>query len=97
MTPTTTCPHCGQQIALPISWRRRATDETGRAVMRASMLPQDHRCPKEAPQVSDDIRDLIERGSFGTPEAKRLRESVSDEDVARVLRRVRELEQEQDQ
>lgn len=33
------------------------------------------------------IAELIERSSLGTPEAKAARESVSDEDAARVLAR----------
>lgn len=45
-------------------------------------------------QPSEHIKRLIENSSLGTPEAKRLRASVSDEDVARVMKRVRELEQE---
>jgi hypothetical protein len=32
---------------------------------------------------------LIEKSSLGTPEAKRLRDSVSDEDVAEVMRRLK--------
>ena len=35
---------------------------------------------------------LVDRSSFGTPEAKAARESVSDEQVARVLARVKELD-----
>jgi hypothetical protein len=38
---------------------------------------------------------LIERSSLGTPEAKALRASVSDEDAARVMARVHELEAQQ--
>ena len=41
-----------------------------------------------------DIRELIERGSLGTPEAKALRATVTKDEVARVLARVRELEAE---
>jgi hypothetical protein len=37
---------------------------------------------------------LIERSSLGTPEAKALRATVSDEQVAKVMARVRELEAE---
>jgi len=37
------------------------------------------------------IADPIERSSLGTPAAKAARESVSDEQVASVMRRVREL------
>jgi hypothetical protein len=46
--------------------------------------------------MSDDIRDLIERGSLGTPEAKALRAQTSDADVARVMARVRHLERVRD-
>lgn len=38
---------------------------------------------------------LVDRSSFGTPEAKALRESVSDEEVARVIARAKELDAEQ--
>ena len=44
--------------------------------------------------MSERIRELIERSSLGTPEAKALRGSVPQEAVDRVLKRVRELEQE---
>lgn len=37
---------------------------------------------------------LVDRSSFGTPEAKAARASVSDEQVARVMKRVRELDAE---
>jgi hypothetical protein len=43
---------------------------------------------------SDDrptIEELVERSSLGTPEAKALRESVSPEAAAAVVRRSREL------
>jgi len=44
-------------------------------------------------KCSDEgVSDLIERGSLGTPEAKALRESVSDESVAKVMDRVREMD-----
>jgi hypothetical protein len=49
--------------------------------------------------VSDDdedaarIRELVERSSFGTPEAVALRASVSGEQVRRVLARRRELDE----
>jgi hypothetical protein len=43
-----------------------------------------------------DIRELIERSSLGTPEAKALRATVSREQVEKVLARVRELEVEGD-
>lgn len=39
----------------------------------------------------EQMRDLIDRGSLGTPEAKALRASVSRETVDRVLARAREL------
>lgn len=39
-----------------------------------------------------DIRELIERGSLGTPEAKAIRASVPREQVERVLAMARELE-----
>lgn len=39
-----------------------------------------------------DIEDLIEASSLGTPGAKALRDSVSDERVQRVLDRAREIE-----
>lgn len=38
-----------------------------------------------------DIRDLIEASSLGTPEAKALRESVSDETAQRIVARAEEL------
>lgn len=44
-----------------------------------------------------DIHDLIERGSLGTPEAKAIRATVSDEEVARVLALAEELEKEEQQ
>ena len=67
-----------------------------------------HRCPSTtAPPVGleqlvddleasaqRDIRELVERSSFGTPEAKRLRASVTDQDAARVLARVAYLDAE---
>ena len=37
------------------------------------------------------VAELIEAGSFGTPEAKALRESVSCEDAARVVARAKTL------
>lgn len=37
------------------------------------------------------ITDLIEASSFGTPEAKVLRESVSDEDARRVVARAKQI------
>lgn len=40
------------------------------------------------------IRDTIERSSLGTPEAKALRDSVSDEHAARIVKRAEELERE---
>ena len=43
--------------------------------------------------MSDHIRDLVERSSFGTDEAKAARESVSDEQAARVVQRARQIEQ----
>lgn len=46
----------------------------------------------EGPRSNERIQELIERSSFGTPAAKAARASVSDEQVARVLRRVKELE-----
>jgi len=39
------------------------------------------------------IEDLIERSSLGTPEAKALRATVSDEHAARIVARARELAQ----
>lgn len=38
-----------------------------------------------------DIHELIERSSLGTPEAKALRATVSDEQVRRIIRRSHEL------
>jgi len=38
------------------------------------------------------VEELIERSSLGTPASKALRESVSDEAVAKVMARVKELE-----
>lgn len=38
-----------------------------------------------------DIHELIERSSLGTPEAKAVRATVSDEQVRRIVRRSREL------
>lgn len=38
------------------------------------------------------IEDLIERSSLGTPEAKALRATVSDEHAARIVARAKELE-----
>ena len=47
------------------------------------------------PQIgSQRIRDLIEASSFGTPEAKAARETVTDEQVRRVLARAEELRRE---
>lgn len=37
------------------------------------------------------IEELVERSSLGTPEAKALRASVTDEEAARVVQRAREL------
>lgn len=45
-------------------------------------------------EATDGIRDMIDRGSLGTPEAKALRATVSDEAAARVVARARELEAE---
>lgn len=45
-----------------------------------------------AENISDRMRELIERGSLGTPEAKALRASVSREQVEKVLARAKELE-----
>lgn len=42
--------------------------------------------------MSEDIRDLIERGSLGTPEARALRATVSTEQAERVRALVRYLE-----
>lgn len=39
-----------------------------------------------------DIRELIERGSLGTPEAKAIRATVSSEQAQRVVRLARYLE-----
>lgn len=38
-----------------------------------------------------DIHELIERGSLGTPEAKALRATVSEDQVRRIIRRAHEL------
>jgi hypothetical protein len=46
--------------------------------------------------AEQDIHDLIERSSLGTPGAKALRESVSDEEVARVIKRATEIAAERD-
>lgn len=40
------------------------------------------------------IKELVEASSLGTPEAKALRASVSDEQARRIVERARELEQE---
>lgn len=40
------------------------------------------------------IEDLVEASSLGTPEAKAARESVTDEQVARVVARMKELDAE---
>ena len=48
--------------------------------------------PSETPGTrSQRIRDAVERSSFGTAAAKAARESVTDEAVARVLKRAAEL------
>jgi hypothetical protein len=46
----------------------------------------------ERTEAMTDIRELIERGSLGTPEAKAIRATVSPEQVAKVMARVAELE-----
>lgn len=40
----------------------------------------------------NDIDQLVEASSLGTPAAKAFRESVSDEDVDRIMDRVNELD-----
>lgn len=45
----------------------------------------------QSPRSGKTIEELIEASSLGTPEAKALRASVSDEQVAKVMRRYREL------
>ena len=42
--------------------------------------------------MTDDIRELIERGSLGTPEAKAIRATVSGETARRVVALSRYLE-----
>ena len=44
------------------------------------------------PLATDGIDDLIEASSLGTPAAKAFRESVSDEDVDRIMDRFNELD-----
>ena len=41
--------------------------------------------------MSEHIRELIERSSLGTPDAKALRASVSDETARRIVERAKEL------
>ena len=48
----------------------------------------DHTADKDAVRIED----LVERSSLGTPEAKALRATVSDEHAARIVARARELE-----
>lgn len=43
------------------------------------------------------IEELVEASSLGTPEAKAARASVTDEQVARVMARLRELDAEDDE
>lgn len=54
---------------------------------------RDDNAPADLPVATDSTTAaLIERSSFGTPEATALRASVSDEVAARVVARVKELE-----
>jgi len=43
-------------------------------------------------RTDQEIRDLIERSSLGTPEAKRLRASVAQDEVDRIMARLKEAE-----
>lgn len=48
--------------------------------------------PKETPLSDRQIDELIEKSSLGTPEAKAVRASVSDEDVQQVIDRLKVME-----
>jgi len=47
------------------------------------------------PTSAGQVEDLIERSSLGTPEAKALRATVSDEHAARIVERAQELERDE--
>ena len=47
--------------------------------------------PPEKKPKPDDIDALIEASSLGTPTAKAFRDSVSDEDVDRIMDRIEQL------
>lgn len=66
--------------------------ESGRATVPADIRDG----TADMSDTSDHMRELIERGSLGTPEAQALRASVPREQVEKVLARAEELRQEDD-
>lgn len=87
--PSNEC-ECGGYI----DWEERDTHWSGSCWGICSGYPLIWRTPQEAGsgQGDDEIGDLIEASSLGTPVAKDFRESVSDEDVDRIMDRVNELD-----
>ena len=85
-----TCPDCHKDYPLETGHR---TDEC-RARCKHGRLPID---PCSFCENDRQFRDLIERGSLGTPEAKAIRASVTREQVDKVMARVRELQDAEDE